>query len=177
MIYEDKVSNNAAFMNPYQAFAAIRTRNDVPMEVVPLDDLLFEVVSAFGPQLIRVLSLPLYAVRWPDSHASGGQIAISAVPVLVRDGYGNLHSRFHEENTVGLTPEARHALDCFREVVKSTEAVLEIRSHPGDLVLYSNTRAMHRRRAYTPMFNGMDRYYVRTYLAPRRFLSDGRVRG
>jgi len=34
---------------------------------------------------------------------------------------------------------------------------------------------MHRRRAFAPRFDGTDRYYVRTYLAPLDILPCSRV--
>ncbi|MGZ2505269.1 hypothetical protein EHI47_26495 [Rhizobium leguminosarum] len=55
--------------------------------------------------------------------------------------------------------------------------VIALRSKPGDLILYSNTRMMHRRSAYEPRFDGTDRYFVRVYFAPLSLLAAGRVLG
>lgn len=154
------------FLNPYQAFACVRPQADVPMEVAALDDVLAELIERHGEEPLRTLQSPAYAVRWPDSHHSGGQVAVEGVPVLVMDADGALHSRYHASNVIGMTAEAQGALEMLHATVKDTGSIIEINSEPGDLIAYSNSRTMHRRRAYKPRFDGIDRYYVRLYLAP-----------
>jgi hypothetical protein len=176
MIHERTISGAAPFMNPVQAFAAIRSSDAVPMEVLCLDDVLADLTAGFGVDAVTPLACSEFAVRWPDSHDRDGEIAISDVPLLVRDAFGNWNSRFHMANVIGLTERANEAFGRLKAVIEATEAIREIQSHPGDLIAYSNTRTMHRRRAYTPKFDGTDRYYVRLYLAPRRLLTGGRVR-
>jgi L-asparagine oxygenase len=177
MVCEAAFVPGTPFMNPWQGFAAIKTRRDVPMEVVSLDDVLFELHEKFGSEPRAQLMNPEFAVKWPDSHARGGEIAVENVPVLVVDSRGGIHSRYHAANVIGMNPKAQDALDMLREVTAATTSVIEIESNPGDLIVYSNTRAMHRRRAYTPNFDGNDRYYVRLYFAPASALTYGRVVG
>ncbi|WP_409998422.1 TauD/TfdA family dioxygenase [Bradyrhizobium sp. SZCCHNR2009] len=63
-------------------------------------------------------------------------------------------------NIIAEYEGASYALDRLREAVASHEAELRIASTPGDLIIYSNTRMMHRRRCYAPRFDGADRYEV-----------------
>ncbi|MCA3554806.1 TauD/TfdA family dioxygenase [Aestuariivirga sp.] len=170
MFHEAWFKPGAPFMNPYQAFVCLRARSDVPMETAALDDLLPELEAAHGPEPARILQSPVYDVRWPDSHLKGGQIAVAGVPVLVPDALGRMHSRYHAANISSADANAQAALDKFHRIVSKTKSVMEIYSEPGDLLIYSNTRMMHRRRAYAANFDGSDRYYVRVYLAPAEAL-------
>ncbi len=173
MIHEAWFKPGAPFMNPCQGFVCIRPRQDVPMETAALDDLLPELDASHGPEPARVLQSPLFDVRWPDSHLKGGQIAVAGVPVLVPDALGRMHSRYHAANISSADANAQAALDKFHQIVSETRSVMEIQTEHGDLLIYSNTRMMHRRRAYKANFDGSDRYYVRVYLAPAAAL-DGR---
>jgi hypothetical protein len=177
MIIEPSFVCNGPFMNPIQAFVAIHTRDDVPMELTSLDTILSELETLHGSELVRLLCEARFAVRWPASHTLGGRIATRNVPVLVADRDGYLHSRFHLNNIVAEHEGASYALDRLRAVVASHEAELCIVSDPGDLIIYSNTRMMHHRRCYAPRFDGADRYYVRAYFAPLSVLGDNRVIG
>ncbi|KPL50855.1 hypothetical protein ABB55_00270 [Prosthecomicrobium hirschii] len=170
MIHEAWFEPGAPFMNPYQAFVCIRPRRDVPMETAALDDILPELDASHGPEPARILQAPVFDVRWPDSHQKGGQIAVAGVPVLVPDSLGRMHSRYHAANISSTDANAQAALDKFHQIVAGTKSVMEIHSEPGDLLIYSNTRMMHRRRAYAANFDGSDRYYVRVYLAPAEAL-------
>lgn len=170
MTHEAWFEPGAPFMNPYQAFVCIRPRLDVPMETAALDDILPELDAAHGPEPARILQAPVFDVRWPDSHQKGGQIAVAGVPVLVPDALGRMHSRYHAANISSTDANAQAALDKFHRVVSDTKSIMEIHSEPGDLLIYSNTRMMHRRRAYQANFDGSDRYYVRVYLAPAEAL-------
>lgn len=175
MVIEQAFVHGKSFMNPVQGFVAIKTRADVPMEVQSLDDVLCQLEDVYGIDAARPLFEPEFAVRWPDSHLHAGEIAVEGVPLLIRDTDRNVHSRFHASNVVALTEHAQDALDKFRELTATAAWVIEIAADPGDLIVYSNTRMMHRRRAFAPRFDGTDRYYVRTYLAPLDVLTRGRV--
>lgn len=175
MLIEQAFVRGKPFMNPVQGFVAINTRADVPMEVESLDDILWYLEEVHGGDAVLPLFEPEFAIRWPDSHVHAGQIAVEGVPLLVRDADGSVHSRFHASNVVALTEDAKDALDKFGDFAATGTSVIEIGSNPGDLIVYSNTRMMHRRRAFAPRFDGTDRYYVRAYLAPLDVLSRPRV--
>jgi hypothetical protein len=176
MAHEPRVAGSDGLMNPEQAFVAVRPVSSVPMEILFINDVIAEAQLKFGSSTVEALKHPEFAVRWPDSHELGGEVAITGVPLLVDDAFGDIHSRFHAENVFGLTCSAREALDQLRSVVMFTAAINDIHSGPGDIVLYSNTRVLHRRRKFEPKFDGRDRFYARLYLAPLPILDGGRIR-
>lgn len=175
MLNEAGFSPGKAFMNPVQGFVAINTRPDVPMELVSLDDVLFQLEERFGKGVRDDLFDSGFGVLWPDSHVLARQVAAKNVPLLVNDESGNVHSRFHGSNVFAIDERCGRALEIFREVLSATTSIVEIDSDPGDLIVYSNTRMMHRRRAFEPRFDGSDRYFVRVYLAPLRAFNSSRV--
>ena len=136
MTHEHAVSGIDPFINPVQAFGAVHTRDDVPMELLCLDDTLSDLEKRYGAAARDSLALPEFAVRWPDSHDLARQIALSEVPLLVPDMFGNWHGRFHMTNVIGLTDRAEDALRRFKSVVGTTSTIREVRSAPGDLLLY-----------------------------------------
>ena len=90
----------------------------------------------------------------------------------MKDELGIMHSRYHEANVTASNAEASAALDKFRKVVASTTSVMEVHALSGDLLIYRNTRIMHRRRAFLAKYDGTDRYYVRVYMAPKAALAN-----
>jgi len=157
------------FMNHYQAFVAVNVDDKTPMEIMTLDDVVLDLERECGSEVIEALQRPAFSVRPPASHSDG--ITVKGVPLLERDAGGRLHGRFHSANATGLTPESRNALDAMtRCISNSTKSILYFGS-PGSLILYANTRVLHRRSHYTPSFGGGDRYFVRMYLAPSTFVS------
>ncbi|MFJ3876697.1 TauD/TfdA family dioxygenase [Streptomyces sp. NPDC090077] len=76
--------------------------------------------------------------------------------------------RYDSFNTGAADPEAARALRALAEALEAvcTEVVLE----PGDLLLVDNHTAAHGRSAFTPRYDGQDRWL-------RRFYSHGAVPG
>jgi L-asparagine oxygenase len=167
MVQERTFVPGGPILNPAQAFVCIRPKADTPMETLALDDVLVELEEAYGHDVVVALQRPDFEVRWPDSHKHGGAVAVSGVPLLVKDELGHVHSRYHEANVTASGHGAAVALQKFREVVGATTSMMEVHGQPGELLIYSNTRIMHRRRAFEAKFDGADRYYLRVYLAPR----------
>jgi hypothetical protein len=167
---------NGQLMNPYQGFVAINTEPTVPMELAAIADVKSAMARRFGADIVEVLYRHVFAIKAPASHNDDGEIAAWNLPLFVRDDDGLTHARYHADNVIGLTGAAEHALACLHETVKASP-VIALRSKPGDLILYSNTRMMHRRSAYEPRFDGTDRYFVRVYFAPLSLLAAGRVLG
>lgn len=175
MVFEPSFRLGRAPMNPLQGFVAIKTRQDVPMEMASLDDFLFDLEVEHSADVILQLSKPVFGARWPDSHVDGGRVAIEGVPLIVADQKGHWHCRYHVANVFGCTPEARIALNKLHDATSAADPVVEVFSAPGDLIVYSNTRMMHRRRAFAPRFDGSDRYYVRVYFSPLASLTNHRI--
>lgn len=158
----DTIRNDRGPMNAYQAFVCVRPDPDVPMDLVTLADIAAEAAKRHGSMLIDALAAPDFAINRPDSH--GGGRDVEEVPLLVRDAAGRLYGRFHAGNVVGLTPEAQAAYEAFRQIATATRSTMEVQGERGALLMYSNTRTLHRRRRFAPRFDGADRYYVRLYM-------------
>jgi len=149
-------------MNEYQAFVCINADPDVPMDLVALGDVVEATAARFGSILIERLTSSEFAINRPESH--GGGRDIEGVPLLLTDAAGLLHGRFHAGNVVGMTSQAQLAYDAFRDVAATTSASIEIAAERGALLIYANSRVMHRRRRLKPRFDGRDRYYLRLYM-------------
>lgn len=154
-------------MNNYQSFVAVRP-SDPPMEVVSLADVVAAVTTIAGGDIVDQMQRPDYAVDRP--HAQGGGQGVIGVPLLIRDMNGCWHGRFHAGNVRGVTPVAQKAFESFRKVLEATRTNVA-RGNPGSLLLYSNTRAVHRRDRFVARFDRRDRFWIRCYLVPRSVLA------
>jgi hypothetical protein len=148
-------------INPFQGFVAVRPIAP-RMEAVALADVIDETVRRHGADVADRLQTSDFAVNKPDSH--GGGRDVEGVPVLIRGDDGAWHGRFHAADVVGLSPASQEAMRLFTEVVTATRTRVEFRLDPGSLLLYSNTRCMHRRSSYSAKLDGRDRYFIRLYL-------------
>jgi L-asparagine oxygenase len=62
----------------------------------------------------------------------------------------------------GVTPEAQAALGHVRECVDRAHQAITLEE--GDLLVFDNRRVMHARSAYTPAYDGSDRWLLRSLL-------------
>jgi L-asparagine oxygenase len=174
-------SNSLGPMNSHQAFVAIRPDPSTPMEVVALADVIDEITRNYGSGIIDQLELAEYAVDQPASHDHRHDHRYESKPLLMRKSDGSFHGRIDIGAVKGLSVKARNAFELFRQVSENTKCSTKICLSPGALLLYSNTLMMHRRRRYSPRFNGKDRFYIRLYLLeanvldPLAMMADGRV--
>lgn len=155
-------------MNSFQAFAVVTPSPIVPMEILALDDLIAEIIYECGEEVIAQLEKPQFTIRGPDSH-EGRSVVVNA-PILVRDKQGNYHGRFHSNNITSSSLPGQWAIEQFYRISHSSKCIMEVQSKPGSLIIYSNTRVLHRRRKYTPRLDRRDRYYIRLYLTDRRII-------
>lgn len=160
-------------MNSHQAFATVREEAGVPMEVVSLSDVLARMQELYGPDSVSPLFDPEFLVSKPESHGRGALSHKQAV--LTRDAWGQTHGRFHFENVAASTTTGKLSLARFKSVLNDEALVTSIGGRSGDLLMYSNTRALHRRRQFHPRLDGTDRYYIRLYLGSVGILDEGRV--
>ncbi|MCJ8507857.1 hypothetical protein MUU53_08010 [Rhizobium lemnae] len=149
-------------MNEYQAFICVHADEQVPMDVANLEDIVHELSQRHGSVLVDTLFQPEFGLCRPSSH--GGGLDATEVSLLARDGKGRLHGRFHAGNVIGMTPTAQASYDAFKAACGATKSRMEIDGERGAVLIYENTRVMHRRRRFTPQFNGSDRYYIRLYM-------------
>lgn len=79
--------------------------------------------------------------------------------------YGNRRDpclRYDLDLMVGLNARARAALDAVRRAAQ--RACMAVGLEAGDLLVIDNRRAVHGRSAFTPRYDGRDRWLKRAYL-------------
>ena len=75
---------------------------------------------------------------------------------------GDPNLRYDLDLMVGLTPQARAALEAVR--LAAGRVCTMLRLHAGDLLIIDNRRAVHGRTAFTARYDGRDRWLKRSYL-------------
>lgn len=140
-------------------FGVIYGSREVPFTFIPVD----AVVQRLSKSEIQVLCQPEFDVH---SSASFSPPRISyGLPVLVPDNRGGYFSRFNQIRCFGTTAPARNALTSFSQILHEPEIHYRIELEPGDVVVLDNWTSLHMRLAYSPHWNGMDRWLVRVYAA------------
>jgi L-asparagine oxygenase len=141
-------------------FGVIFNTPNIPITFAALD----EVLNRLGPSDIEMLSRPEFEVHSPESFLA--QVVRTSVPILIPDGAGGYFSRFNKTKCFGRTPAARAALDSFADVLLEPGIRRNVELTPGDVIVLDNWRSLHMREAYTPSWNGTDRWLVRVYASP-----------
>lgn len=111
---------------------------------------------------VAVLREPLFRHRMPTSFATdGGSPGYSpAQPVLTGED-GDAQIRVDAFNTVATSDEGRQALEHLVAALK--EVLTGPALAPGDLLVVDNRRAVHARTAFTPRYDGTDRWLQRAF--------------
>lgn len=116
------------------------------------------------PQDMRkVLEQPLFltGIDYSFGNLSTEKGNGKAVPVL----YGDLSDpllNFDPDLMVAKTAEADSALKKLREILFKNKHSIVLQA--GDLIMIDNKRAVHGRSAFTPYYDGMDRYLQRLFI-------------
>jgi hypothetical protein len=138
------------------AFAVERAEAAIPMEFVPVRRLL----SALSPAQIRAGRAEEFAVRAPALFGPGQPIRIRSLFLA------DFRCRLNLGRMTGLTPRADRLLHEIRDILADEAMVEQIHVRRGDVVVMDNQRAIHRRAAFTPRWDGTDRYFIRMSVAP-----------
>lgn len=140
-------------------FGVIYGSREVPLTFIPLD----AVLQRLSKSDIQALCQPEFDIH---SSASFSPARISyGLPILVPDKHGGYFSRFNQIRCFGTTAAARNALTSFSQILHEPEIHYRIDIEPGDVVVLDNWTSLHMRLAYSPHWNGMDRWLVRVYAA------------
>lgn len=110
---------------------------------------------------IEVLREPLYRIRYASSFGDAGNPRYCrALPVLSGSvQQPELCVDFHAME--GLSEDAAWALDQLRQAM--TEVMAGAVLEPGDLIIVDNRAAVHARTAFTPRYDGTDRWLRRCF--------------
>ncbi|WP_438818498.1 TauD/TfdA family dioxygenase [Streptomyces brasiliscabiei] len=104
------------------------------------------------------LGRPEYVTEAPPSFGPAGEGTAHAVLTGAPD---DPDWCFDEAATRGVTPDARAALAELAEVAHRTYTAIRLR--PGDLAVVDNRVTLHGRSAFTPRYDGRDRWLQRTF--------------
>lgn len=132
-------------------FAIERAELAIPMECVPVRRLL----ETLTPEQIRIGTRAEFAVRAPAIF-HGGQ-ATHTRCLFLPDG----RCRLNLGRMTGLTARAARLLNDLRAILADGALMTRIPVRRGDVVVIDNHRAIHRRAAFTPRWDGTDRYFIR----------------
>ncbi|MGA5559229.1 TauD/TfdA family dioxygenase [Streptomyces lavendulocolor] len=112
---------------------------------------------------LETLRAPVFSSAYPTSFSrniAGPRPASGPHPVLFGEE-PDLFMRFNSHTTTSADPRAQAALKALSEALE--EVCQDIVLEPGDLVIVDNHIAAHGRSAFTPRFDGQDRWLRRCY--------------
>lgn len=124
-----------------------------------------DISAALSDDVLSTLRSPLFRLNAPGSytrqHAGGAEVLSDPVPLISG-------SRAYPEIAVSangvhaMTSRAGAALDRLRETCRSVAQ--PVRLEPGQALLINNRKGVHARSAFTPRYDGLDRWLQRTYV-------------
>ena len=124
---------------------------------------------------VEALRQPDFQIRSPESFTEGLGSVYWTEPLPVLTGPPEaVECRVNFNHTKALTSHGQEALEALRAALSSPAALAEIVLLPGSLLIINNRVCVHGRRPFTPRFDGIDRWLIRTYL--RADLWPGRSR-
>jgi L-asparagine oxygenase len=124
---------------------------------------------------IGVLSQPRFAVAVDETYVQPGQRPLTAPFAAITPDPDHPRMVFDADLMVGLDDEAQIALEQLSTaaVASRIDVVLEA----GDALVIDNHLAAHGRSAFTPRFDGTDRWLQRCFVMADPSISDGRRQG
>jgi L-asparagine oxygenase len=124
-----------------------------------------EVLPQLAPTVIHTLRQPVYVVPPPDSF--GQQGAVSA-PLPVLRGPASMPEVTLQLNTmIPLTSAAQEALTALAAACQ--RVLTSVYAEPGELLCIHNAKVAHGRTAYTPHYDGYDRWLLRGFVKQNLF--------
>jgi L-asparagine oxygenase len=160
-ILETELSNapDLAKAPRWLVFGVVYGSGEVPLIFIPVD----AVLQHLSKSEIQALCQPEFDVH---SSASFSPARIcSGLPILVPNKRGGYFSRFNQIRCFGTTAAGRNALTSFSQILHEPEIHYRVDLQPGDVVVLDNWASLHMRVAYSPHWNGVDRWLVRVYAA------------
>lgn len=145
------------FTPRYLAFYAVRNEEQVPTELMAVED----AVPLLDDETRKGLSAPDFEIAAPDSN-EGTTVPLKSTPILDHDEYGRYRVRFDRGATSSHTAEGTVALNRWVETLPLAPAdglVL----NTGEFMIFDNHRVLHRRRAFTPRPEATARWLRRCY--------------
>ena len=76
---------------------------------------------------------------------------------------GKYHTRFDSHNVSSKSEKHKTVLDKFRKLANDNNIYKSFNLQMGDFIIFNNQRMLHSRKAFTPKFNGLDRWLLRVF--------------
>jgi len=110
------------------------------------------------------LRRPAFCIRAPQSFVGAiGELWSEPRPILT--GPDDLPEACANLNGMqAITTSAQTALETFRATLQRSEVTQRVCLQPGECLLIDNRKALHGRGAFTPRYNGEDRWLQRVYV-------------
>jgi hypothetical protein len=152
------------FQPQYLALFGLINERDVPTLLLSLAN---DIMPALTSGLLRQLQMSIFLLPAPHSFDFGGRkIVTEPRPVIYDDEYGIVRIALPRSDYVQPNPIAAKAIHEFRELLDSlTPRTVVIQ--PGRLLVFSNSRFIHARSAFTGE-RWLQRVYFSSSLAAHR---------
>ncbi|AEB47709.1 TauD/TfdA family dioxygenase [Micromonospora maris] len=139
----------------YLSFYAVRNEEQVPTEVLAIED----AVAALDDATVQALQSAQFLVGPPASNDETAPLPDAA---LLEQSYEGTRARYDRGTVTGTTPAAAAALDRWVQALEQARAEEFVLS-PGDFLIFDNYRVLHRRRAFQPGPTETARWLRRCY--------------
>jgi L-asparagine oxygenase len=134
-------------------------------------------LDRLDPKTVDTLFQPRFRTAVDASFLDGRAGPIGPLLPVLRGARDEATLVYDADLTTGADTEARRALDELTAAAGSHHRTVVL--EPGDLLVIDNHRAVHGRTAFTPRFDGTDRWLQRSFvvsdLGPSATERDGRV--
>ena len=142
---------------------ALRNSAQIPTEFLFVDD----VVRQMGNFNLAALQKRQFTVPSPESFANS-ESASQSLPLLVYHG-GKYWVRYNDR-VQGSNKSAQQALLAFQKVLDDKTLWHPLLLQPGAAVCWKQNRVLHARSDFTPYYDGSDRWQIRLYGLPPRYV-------
>nr|BBH88084.1 L-asparagine oxygenase [Thermosporothrix sp. COM3] len=120
-------------------------------------------INRISSRVLELLRQPLYRNRLAPSFMHNGSAPLYSAPLPILTGdYFEPDLCIDFFSTEALTPVADAALQIFKEALK--QVLIQHALEPGDLIIVDNRTAAHTRSAFTPRYDGHDRWLQRLFV-------------
>lgn len=135
----------------------LRNNENISTNLVQLD----EVLEQLNTAEISLLMENAFDVKRPDSFEE--QAVITPDLPLLALFEGKYYSRFDSHNVTSKSPKHTEVLDKFRKIANNSNIYKSFNLKKGDFIIFNNQRMLHSRKAFTPKFDGHDRWLLRIF--------------
>lgn len=140
----------------FLSLTGIRCELTVPTHIVSAA----KALTHLSPDILSTLMKPLFTIKRPESFGEQQYRLIAPLVIITSDG--QYLCRYNEASVEANTLAAEEALLALENAIR-LEEVQHILLQPGDMLIFKNQQTFHSRDAFTPRFDGMDRWMMRVF--------------